>query len=130
VEWSEEMDTRGKKNIEVEGVSETHVLDDIEGVVIFNTRENTMRRPTMWARLCEIADRTLEYRENLSEQVRKYDFDSEIRIPIEIASNGSKAAIAAYLDCHEVREWYVADRLGVSEQTIEQYVSDFAAGRR
>lgn len=55
--------------------------------------------------------------------------DNEV-VPVRIASGG-KAAIAAYLKVvHREREKWIASRLGVSETTVRQYLSDLREGRR
>jgi len=51
-------------------------------------------------------------------------------IPAKVASGG-KAAIAGYMKVvHQQRESWIASRLGVSEQTVRQYLSDLREGRR
>lgn len=51
-------------------------------------------------------------------------------VPVRIASGG-KAAIAGYLKVvHRERESWIGRRLGVSESTVRQYLSDLREGRR
>ena len=51
-------------------------------------------------------------------------------IPTKVATAG-KAAIAGWLKVvHRERESWIANRLGVSETTVRQYLSDLRAGRR
>jgi hypothetical protein len=55
--------------------------------------------------------------------------DNEV-VPVRIA-RGGKAAIAGYLKVvHRERENWIASRLGVSESTVRQYLSDLREGRR
>lgn len=51
-------------------------------------------------------------------------------LPVRIAGAG-KAAIAGYLKVvHREREAWISNRLGVSESTVRQYLSDLREGRR
>jgi len=51
-------------------------------------------------------------------------------IPVQVAAGG-KAAIAGYMKVvHQERESWIGSRLGVSEQTVRQYLSDLREGRR
>lgn len=51
-------------------------------------------------------------------------------VPVEVAAAG-KAAVAGYLNVvHRKRPSWIALRLGVSEQTVQQYLSDLRQGRR
>lgn len=51
-------------------------------------------------------------------------------VPARIAGAG-KAPLAAYLKVvHRQRENWIGNRLGVSEQTVRQYLSDLREGRR
>lgn len=51
-------------------------------------------------------------------------------VPVRIASGG-KAAIAGYLKVvHRERESWIGRRIGVSESTVRQYLSDLREGRR
>jgi len=55
--------------------------------------------------------------------------DNEV-LPVRVAGAG-KAAIAGYLKVvHRERESWIANRLGVSESTVRQYLSDLREGRR
>ena len=51
-------------------------------------------------------------------------------VPVKIATAG-KAPIAAWLKVvHRERESWIATKLGVSERTVRQYLSDLREGRR
>jgi hypothetical protein len=51
-------------------------------------------------------------------------------VPVKVAAAG-KASIAAWLKVvHQEREKWIAGKLGVSESTVRQYLSDLREGRR
>ena len=67
--------------------------------------------------------------EHSSDEWQAWVGENEV-VPVRIASGG-KAAIAGYLKVvHRERESWIANRLGVSESTVRQYLSDLREGRR
>ena len=67
--------------------------------------------------------------EHSSDEWEAWVGENEV-VPVRIASGG-KAAIAGYLKVvHRERENWIANRLGVSESTVRQYLSDLREGRR
>ncbi len=56
--------------------------------------------------------------------------DDALAVPAEVAVAG-KAAVAGFLKVvHRERESWIGTKLGVSEATVRQYLSDLRAGRR
>lgn len=56
--------------------------------------------------------------------------DENLAVPVSVATAG-KAAVAGYLKVvHRERESWIGSKLGVSESTVRQYLSDLRAGRR
>lgn len=151
------MARSARKRLPVEteyGSAEVHarlawwVPDNVEeSMVMADAREehpDVFQLPTyeaaeMFAVLVERFDGAITFDEQLAEVAGEtgyglveYDgtITEPVRIPIEVAREQSNPLLAAYLFAHGVRPYTIGKLLDVSENTVEQYVSDVRRGAR